>query len=192
MSIPDVVISYTQSAQVDEQGRLLDQTYLNYTNDICERRWLFDYTVEGNEELKNALSIKNTIPNVSAVVFKRDKIRSILQANLPVLKRLRVAGDWLIYSELLTSGKIAFSAESLNFHRRHDESVTLNREGSEQHMAEILYMQSRLARRTDPDDHVLSLANRFALHAFEFLGLKNERYASPDEHPGVRSQFEKI
>ncbi len=37
--------------------------------------WRKDYVISGEEEIKRALCIKNTIPNVSAVLFRRNVLK---------------------------------------------------------------------------------------------------------------------
>ncbi len=65
----DVSLSYTQSKQIDEQGNILANHYLDYTNDIDKNKWLRSYVRKGIDEIQDTLLIKNTIPNVSSVVF---------------------------------------------------------------------------------------------------------------------------
>ncbi len=101
---PSIVLSYSQSRRVDESGITLAKSYDFYTDDIDERRWRSDYACTGEEELQSALAIKNTIPNVSAVVFRRASLIRALIACESELKRLKIAGDWLVYAELLRTG----------------------------------------------------------------------------------------
>ncbi|MEQ6001674.1 glycosyltransferase family 2 protein, partial [Bacillus amyloliquefaciens] len=66
----DVALSYTQSKQIDEQGNILANHYLDYTNDIDKEKWQSSYVRKGIDEIQDTLLIKNTIPNVSSLVFK--------------------------------------------------------------------------------------------------------------------------
>jgi len=137
---PDVVLSYTQSKQIDEDGEVINETYLDYTNDIHETKWLSNYTRDGKKELADTLVIKNTIPNVSGGVFKKINISSILDK----LLTFKVGGDWYFYTYLLRKGSIAYNAESLNYHRRHADSVTVNEENNIKHFEEIVQMQEEI------------------------------------------------
>ena len=67
----DVVLSYSESGMIDEKGSVLAENYIEYVSDIDAVRWTADYQRSGQEEIGQALAIKNTIPNVSAVVFRR-------------------------------------------------------------------------------------------------------------------------
>jgi glycosyltransferase involved in cell wall biosynthesis len=132
----NVILSYTQSRQMDEQGCILAPDYLEYTQDIDLKKWQNDYVKAGLQEITQALAVKNTIPNVSAVVFKKLDISAILST----LTSYKVAGDWYFYVWLLTQGDIAYRKASLNNHRRHSHSVT-KQEKAESLLQEIIGMQ---------------------------------------------------
>lgn len=135
---PDVVLAYSQSKQIDQDGALLADDYLSYTSDIGDH-WGQDYVLSGEEEIKRALCIKNTIPNVSGVLLKRSAFIDALKQASTKLPNFKVAGDWLIYMEIIKGAKIAFTPESLNLHRRHTGSVTkINN-----HFDEVRYLQKR-------------------------------------------------
>jgi len=133
----EVILSYSQSKMIDEKGKIINNDYLSYTDDISTSKWRNDYINNGAEELKNAMVVKNTIPNVSSVVFKKFDISQILDE----LCNFKVAGDWYFYTYLLQKGKISYCSESLNMHRRHKHSVTVSKENNEKHYREIVYMQ---------------------------------------------------
>lgn len=121
---PKTILSYTNSKMVNENGkRDLKSTLRKPLNFIREDRPSKDYIRNGEEELSRVLSVYNTIPNVSAVVFKKDpkiNFRGILDE----AKKFKIAGDWYFYSELLLHGKIAYFKKPLNIHRLHKSSVT--------------------------------------------------------------------
>ena len=86
----DVALSYTQSKQIDEQGNILANHYLDYTNDIDKEKWQSSYVRKGIDEIQDTLLIKNTIPNVSSLVFKNIDIKTIAKQ----LEKFKIAGDW--------------------------------------------------------------------------------------------------
>ncbi|MCP1309710.1 glycosyltransferase [Paenibacillus tyrfis] len=133
---PSVVLSYTQSRQIDENGNTLAENYLDYTKEIDAEKWAGDYLDTGENEIKYRLYVKNTIPNVSAVVFKKYPINEILED----LQSFKIAGDWLFYIWLLKKGKMYFNHQSLNDHRRHTASVTKS-ENQQRHYDEVVKMQ---------------------------------------------------
>lgn len=144
----DVVLSFSQSKQVDDHGRVVADDYLGYTDDVDARQWRSDYVRDGVDEIRSALAIKNTIPNVSAVVFRSAALRQVLRDGIDEIASFRIAGDWVTYMTLAARGKVAFTARALNRHRRHASSVTL---GSSYlpHLVEVLRVQ-HMARQRYP------------------------------------------
>ena len=171
-----LVMSYTQSQQIDEKGALLNNHYLDYTHDINPQRWQQDYVCEGITEIAEALAVKNTIPNVSAVVFRKSALKIAFAHCQKELSRLNIAGDWLIYTELLQQGKIGYIAESLNAHRRHEQSVTISSSSYERHLAEIIFMQNRVANlvtlnettKDQAKNYIFKIYKQFKLDSMAF------------------------
>ena len=138
---PDVVLSYTESRIVGENGEALAPNYLGYVSDISATRWIVDFRTPGPVEVAEALSIKNTIPNVSAAVFRRKALAAVLHDHLEEMAACRNVADWLCYIRLLIQGGVvAFTPRVLNNHRRHATSVTVAASDL-RHLEEIVAMQ---------------------------------------------------
>jgi len=138
----EIAMAYTQSKMIDKDGVILEDNYLSYTNDIDAEKYKCDYIADGCDEIKERLSVKNTIPNVSAVVFKNNKCFADILSDA---RQYKVAGDWRFYVDVLKSGgKLFFCADSLNHHRRHDKGVT-NTLDAERHFGEICECQQYVA-----------------------------------------------
>jgi hypothetical protein len=159
-SNPSVVLAYCQSQQIDEAGNVLAEHYLDYTSDVSAK-WQGDHLVDGLEEIGNALSVKNTIPNVSAVVFRRSALMAAMEAIGNKLFDYRVAGDWLVYMHVLRQGKVYFSSKSLNKHRRHTVSVTTST-AFQSHIQEVLDMQKMAISLSNPPPEALEKARAYA------------------------------
>ena len=136
----NVVMAFSQSKQIDQDSVKLADDYKDYTSDIGDY-WEEDYIIEGSDEIKRALCVKNTIPNVSGAIFRRDSFKETMDKLDSELALLKVAGDWLVYLEILAKGKIAFIHESLNSHRRHTSSVTKKNN----HLDEVVSIQERVS-----------------------------------------------
>ncbi|GHU35093.1 glycosyl transferase [Betaproteobacteria bacterium] len=163
-----VVLSYCESQQMDGEGKILDTSYHAYVADISPTRWQSAYVCEGKTEIAEALSIRNTIPNVSAVLFDAAHLRAILDAHMAEIAAFRVAGDWLVYVLLLKHGKIAFSPRALNKHRRHDKSVTIG-SFNQSLVDEIGRMQRFVAQEVDvTQENQLAAAQYIDLLANQF------------------------
>lgn len=187
-----VVMAYAQSRQVGERGQLLADNYFEYTKDICAHKWRHDYVNDGLHELAYALSIKNSVPNVSGVLFRTENMRTVLNRCSGELARLSIAGDWLVYSELLKDGKVGYINDPLNSHRRHEKSVTMSSSSAATHLAEIVYMQDRVASIVDTDPTARNRANHYVKMLYGQFRLDKAYASNPIENPDVKRALESI
>jgi glycosyltransferase involved in cell wall biosynthesis len=109
---PEVVMAYAQSRQIDPQGATLEPDYLEYVADFDASRWEAPYIASLEQELRHGLAVKNTIPNVSAALFRRTALASVLEQHLDEIAAFRVAGDWQAYVRVLELGHLAFRARA--------------------------------------------------------------------------------
>jgi glycosyltransferase involved in cell wall biosynthesis len=105
---PGAALAYAQSRMVDEFDNDLGLP-IEWTADISPTRWLSDFSAHGPDEIRDVLSVKNSIPNASAVLFR----------NFPGLPDLvddtmRLCADWLFWVRLCRRGAIAFDARPMN------------------------------------------------------------------------------
>lgn len=75
-----VMLAYCQSAAIGRHGERLADDHLFYTDEIDAQRWEAPYLVPGETEIAEALAIKNTIHNVSAVLFRRRDLAEVAGA----------------------------------------------------------------------------------------------------------------
>lgn len=137
---PAVALAYCQSAMIGAEGQTYADDYLALTNEISVTHWRRPYSVSATEEIELALSQRNTIPNASAVVFRK---RSDVDFRAD-LERMRLAGDWLFYATQIRGGCISFVADALNFHRHHDRTVRHAFERAAELVEEQLYVKARI------------------------------------------------
>ncbi len=115
---PAAVLAYAQSWLIDEHGQRTGD--LNeWTTDLSTDRWRQDFINDGHDECASFLMVKNTIPNASAVVFRRD---AYLRAD-GAHEGMRLCGDWMTWARLLLQGEVSFVARHLNHFRLHTNSV---------------------------------------------------------------------
>lgn len=134
--------------------------YLDYLADISAEKWRRPYIGAGIEEIRTALAVKNTIPNVSAVLFDRRCLQGVLDRHIEEIRAYRVAGDWLVYVLMLADGKISFSPRPLNDHRRHAQGVTISGLNESQ-LEEIRSMQRYVAEKFAVPAAVTALAGTY-------------------------------
>ena len=136
----DVSLAYCQSALIGPEDELLADDFLGHTDDVSSERWRSRYSAEGATEAEVALSQKNTIPNASAVVFRRPERLDFADE----LAEMRFAGDWLFYALQIRDRKIAFVPEVLNYYRRHERTVSHRAVQADTHAEETLYVKARI------------------------------------------------
>jgi hypothetical protein len=90
--------------------------------------------------------VRNLIPNVSGVLWRRDALLRALDA-VPDIAQWRLAGDWRLYLALLSGAadSVVYIAEPLNVHRRHGDGVTQSLAATV-HVAEISRMHEIAAK----------------------------------------------
>lgn len=118
---PNAALVYSKSIRVDESGKYLDDLS-NWYNDLSNHKWISDYSNHGIEEIKSSLVYKNTIPNASAVVFRREHIKNYWSEILD----FKLCGDWLFWINLLETGDVVYTVETQNYFRTHTKSVRSN------------------------------------------------------------------
>jgi len=158
-------MAYSQSKQIDDNGKIVAENYLEYTKDVSDC-WLIDYEREGLEEISEALVIKNTIPNVSAVLFRRRSIEDAFSDIGEELFNYRVAGDWLVYLHVLKKGDVYFCRKPLNLHRRHTKSTT-NSTQKLKHVEEVSSVQAVARALSTPSRESSDKAGAYLLHLYK-------------------------
>jgi glycosyltransferase involved in cell wall biosynthesis len=115
---PRVGIAYCQSERIDGNGNPLGTMHW-WTDDLDPLRWRDAYSNDGDREVADYLIWRNTIPNASAVVFRRAAYEDVGDDPLS----FRLCGDWLVWVSMLRHYKIAYWPEPLNYFRVHGQSV---------------------------------------------------------------------
>jgi glycosyltransferase involved in cell wall biosynthesis len=117
---PNAGLAMSQSWVVDEDDRIIG-SYLDEIGKLFDdvEHWRSDYVNSGPSECATYCSRVNSIPNASAVLFRR---RALHRAGrVPI--HLRLCGDWMLYTRVLRHSDIAFVARPLNYFRTHPGSV---------------------------------------------------------------------
>lgn len=127
-------ISYCRSVFVDRSGIPFDHGFYGASS-IEGERYEKSYCADGNDEIRNFLAFRNTIPNASAVVFRRSIV-----SDLDIRTSFRYAGDWIFWIKLLRKGGVAYNSEPLNYFRCHAGTTrsTLDSEREKQRTVEYL------------------------------------------------------
>ena len=145
----DVVLAYSESAIINKYGILMMPNFRRSRDKEGTGHFAKSYIRSGKDEVAEIMSIRCTIPNVSAVVFKNaERFKEILKEAL----KFKQVGDWYLYAKLLEDGKIFYNRKSLNLFRLHKESATSH---GEAHIKEVEEMHKYFKEKYDLDARVL-------------------------------------
>ena len=146
----EVAFAYSQSWRVTADDHIdgFADFYLDYLN---PRRWKSDFCVDGREECRNYLVCSNTVPNASAVLFRKAVYGRVGGAD----ERLRMCGDWKLWAAMALTGKIAYLSEPLNYFRTHDASVRSQSRQDALDVSEYLRVIRWILEQVTPTDVVL-------------------------------------
>lgn len=142
----DMALAFSDSSTVDAEGLTQWRSYKPYYDTLFPGALSASAVFDGKTFLDDYLSVKNVILNASAVLWRRDVLAAALKACADDLSRLRMAGDWRLYMQACTMGKIGYHASALNVHRRHESSVT-HALKKDQHLGEVAYIHDLLRKR---------------------------------------------
>jgi len=147
---PEVSFAYSRSWRVYDDDRVdgYADFYLDY---MKTPRWATDFCLDGREECRNYLVRSNTVPNASAVVFRR----ASYERNGGADERLRLCGDWKLWVAMALEGKIAYLGEPLNYFRSHESSVRSKSRKDGLDVEEDLQVIGWIVDQVHPTDAVL-------------------------------------
>lgn len=112
---PDVRIAYGKYVFAQDEQHKFFEAYSNYTAALdCEKR-RYSYIEAADTEVHQALGRRNTLVNVSGLVFARPK--DINEVCTPEWMKMKICGDWLFYLTLLKNGRIAYCSDVHSYFR---------------------------------------------------------------------------
>lgn len=156
---PEVVLSYTESMIVNGSGIIIAPNFRWSRDREKTGHFKNSYIKDGFQEIEEIMAIRCTIPNVSAVVFRKN-------SKIPYKKYLEEAasfaqvGDWYFYTKILGRGKISYSRRALNYFRVHSSSITGRSKSGKKHYEEVLEMHEDFLKQFRISDEVREYMKR--------------------------------
>ena len=115
-----VALAYCDSVTVDSSDSVTGD-YDSYLSKLDCHHWESSYKVSAVQEINFGLGVKNTIPNASAVLIRKNCVsEKIFTETL----RFKFSGDWYFYTRAIKGRNISFYAVKLNYHRKHGQTVS--------------------------------------------------------------------
>lgn len=154
----NIRIASCASQPITAGGEVIGDYRPLYLDRITHGRWDHDYVATDHEEANAGLGIANSIPNASAVMFRKflpdpEFARQVTE--------MRLCGDWYFYVRAMRGGFVGFSAKLLNDHRRHGNTVTHKLEGSLRYFNELATVREYLGRTYRQDSAAQSRIAEF-------------------------------
>lgn len=115
---PNVVLAYCQSLAVTEEDKVM-HSLQHTTKYLSRQHWKHPFYRPGPLECGEYLFIRNTIPNASAVVFRKQAF--LVAGRAP--ENMKICGDWMLWAKILFQGELFFSPQPFNYFRHHTQSV---------------------------------------------------------------------
>jgi len=118
---PQAGLAFCETIVVDEEGSELGW-YAEQSLGGCEGELNREFVKDGREYVRSLMFPWNTIPNASAVLFRRAALEDV---GGPVTS-MRICGDWLLYCKILSKWDVAHVPDRFNHFRQHDVNVRSN------------------------------------------------------------------
>jgi glycosyltransferase involved in cell wall biosynthesis len=185
----DVAFAFSDSAQIDERGHQLGTNYKDYYRTSAGTLLDRDFALDGESFVRSCLIERNLILNVSSVVWERSCLVDALNRCLDDLIQFKLAGDWYLYAAAgLTATTVAYTADTLNIHRRHKRSVTGSLE-KKAHVAEVAKVHRAIAKWLNANAEVRARMTAYEAELAKLFGLAEEvggKSRSPAKHRSGR------
>lgn len=140
----DACLAFCQSILIDKEDNLLHSFNVHYQFIFKTDRWEYDFCHDAQKECWGYMMLHNTIPNASAVIFRRRDLDKVL----PVDGDFKLNGDWYFYVKLLSESKtFCYTAKPLNYFRYHRQTQRLSARNKTYAFFEILRIQDFIYKK---------------------------------------------
>jgi glycosyltransferase involved in cell wall biosynthesis len=113
-----VGIAYCESFKMDETD-FVTGSWKEWTDKLDKKTFSGNFVMNGLEYIQQFLIYQNTIPNASAVVFRKSIYKEVGGAD----ENIATSSDWLTWLKILIRHDVVFVAQPLNYFRYHQGSV---------------------------------------------------------------------
>ena len=127
-----VMLAFSRSVFMQDGAQSWTQE--EYLADLPGLDFSRPFVMTAHLAVNKGFGVKNIIPNVSSAVFRNtgeipDEITRIWQ-------ELQLCGDWLFYLHIIRGGTIAYTNETTNYYRVHQDSTSLKIQKTAQYYIE--------------------------------------------------------
>ena len=105
-----------------------------YLADLPDFDWTKNFAMTAADFVERGFAVKNIIPNVSGVVFRRPKV--IRNDVAELWRDMKLCGDWAFYLDVIKGGCVYYTPQATNFYRVHKDSTSLKIQRESRYFAE--------------------------------------------------------
>lgn len=159
-------LAYCKSNIIDENGK-----NLTFFSNGFVPPFKNEIKLGGIDFAKTYMLKSNSIPNASAVLFRKEIVDSAI---FDVITKTKLIGDWLFWLHLMREGEVYFSNMVLNNYRFHTNTVRSRTHNSERRILEYIFLAKTIKKQpyynTDVIDHILFLylSNEIKFNSISF------------------------
>ncbi|HCC08179.1 MAG TPA: hypothetical protein DEP72_08510 [Clostridiales bacterium] len=175
-------VYFCKSIPVDERNNKLAHYYSD------EKELPDDFCADGKSFVENSLCIKNTVYNISSVVFKKNALKGVEK----YMKQFKVFYDWIMYVYALREGKICYCSTVLNCHRRHNESIIAKYRRSSFYYEDLFCLKNYIL-----DNFTISEENMDSMlfevyREYSKCGSENDKVTDIRKHPYLGEKYKEL
>ena len=112
-----IQLAFCRTDFIQDDKKIL--TTEQYLADLPNFDWTKNFAITAAEFVEQGFAVKNIIPNVSGVLFRKRK-------TFPdVCLSMKLCGDWAFYLDTIKGGCVYYSPHATNFYRVHKKSTSL-------------------------------------------------------------------
>lgn len=158
---PSVGLAYCESWAVDEDEKTL-HSMVNLTQVLDDTRWEKDFINNGRDECRRFLIYKNTIPNLSGVLFRR----KVFEEAVDVKENFSHSFDYRIWADMLMVSDLAFVARPLNYFRYHADSIRGKSKKAGLQYLEGYHIRAHISDKLGLSDKEMEPVYAYVLHSW--------------------------
>ena len=123
-----------------------------YLHDLSETRWSGEFVETAHRIVAEAFALRNIVPNVSSALFRNPSDLELLADERWL--GMKTCGDWIFYLHLIRGGMVAYSPETCNYYRQHDENTSVRSHDTDAFYAEHEFVATTVRQFYTVDDSV--------------------------------------
>lgn len=150
---PMVKISYCRYEYVNQDGLPKELSFDSYVAQVSDTKWKSSYVNDSDNEVKEALSVINSIPNASGVLFRKPGELHIFDEKRWL--SMRICGDWVFYLYIIYGGKVAYSVDTRSYFRFHDNNSSASTYSKPEYYIEHAYVAETLRSLYGVDESLI-------------------------------------